>query len=145
MGKAFVSRKPDVACIVPGNGIDLGAGYPIYGHEPAVVEPGQSMTCKHPDAPDMILVHGLHHVIRQSIGFTEYGGFSFLPSRQTVASGHPSAAICRRDYGINVIAGQTLFRRNSSDGEFSKPIKSPSSGHPDIPFTILKKACDDVA
>src|SRR5271165_1486776 len=85
MRKAFVSRKPEVACVVPGNGINLRAGYPIDGHESAVVQPRQSMTCKHPDASSVVLVHGQNHVIRQSICFTEYGRLSFLPPRQTVA------------------------------------------------------------
>src|SRR5579863_2362991 len=103
------------------------------------------MTCKHPDAPGIILAHGLHHFIWQSIGFMEYSGLSFLPSRQAIVGANPDAAIGRCKYGTNVIAGQTLLRSNSSDGEFSKPIKSTSSGHPDIPFTILKNSCDDIA
>jgi hypothetical protein len=59
-------------------------------------------------------------------------------------SANPNAPICGCEHGLSSIAGQTLFPRNSSDRELSKPVESSCGGDPDIAFTILEETEDDV-
>src|SRR6185436_12753824 len=130
--QALVSRKPEVARLVPCDGIDIPAGQAFYGHKPAVVEIGKSASRGHPDAPAIILVQRLHQIIRQSTRLTEDCSLSILPPRQTVVSGYPYAPIRGRDQRGSIVAGQTLFRRNSRDGKLSKAVECSYGGDPDV-------------
>ena len=112
--------------------------YAIYGNKPAVLEISKSVTRGHPDSPTIILKQRLWRIIRQSTCLAEDCRLSILPPGQTIVSANPNAPICGRSTDEQ-IARQTLFHRNSSDGELSKPVESPSGGDPDIAFTILEK------
>ena len=110
--ETLVPGKPEVACFVPRDGIHFFAGYAMYGNKPAVLEIGQSMPRKHPDAPTIILIQGLHDIVRQSISLTEDCGLSILPSGQTIASGDPDAPIRRRDHGVDVSLDKPCSRKS---------------------------------
>src|SRR5271157_1034036 len=140
-----IPGKPEVARLVPRDGIHFFAGYAIYGDKPTVLEIGQSVTREHPDSPTIVLKQRLRRIIRQSACLAEDGSLSILPPGQTIVSGYPYAPIRGCYHRMRPIAGQTLFHGNSSDGELSKPVESRGGGDPDIAFTILEKAADDVA
>src|SRR5271157_850984 len=140
-----IPGKPEVARLVPRDGIHFFAGYAIYGDKPAVLQVNKSVTCGHPDSPTIILEQRLYRLIWQSICFAENCSSSIFPPSQPVVSGHPNAPICGCEHRRSIVTGQTLFHRNSCDGELSKPVESPSGRDPDIAFTILEKAGDDVS
>src|SRR5208283_4636645 len=123
----------------------FSARYGIYGNEPAVLEISKSVTGGHPDSPTVILKQRLQCIIRQSTCLAEGCRLSVLPPGQTLVSANPNAPICGCEHGLSSIARQTLFHRNSSDGQLSKPVESSSSGDPDIAFPILEETEDDVA
>ena len=103
------------------------------------------MTRERPDSPSIILKQGLRCIIRQSTCLAEDGRLSILPPGQTLVSANPNAPIRGCEHGLSSIARQTLFHRNSSHGQLSKPVESSSGGDPDIAFTILEETKDDVA
>jgi hypothetical protein len=103
------------------------------------------MTRRHPDSPTIILKQRLRRIVRQSICLVEDCHLSVLPPGQTLVSANPNAPICGCEHGLGSIAGQTLFHRNSSHREFSKPVESSSAGDPNIAFTIFKNTEDDIA
>ena len=123
----------------------FSARYGIYGNEPAVLEISKSVTRGHPDSSSIILKQRLQRIIRQSTCLAEDCRLSIFPPGQTLVSANPNAPICGREHGLSSIARQTLFHRNSSDGQLSKPVKSSGGGDPDIAFTILEETEDDVA
>ena len=129
----------------PSDGKHFLAGYAIYGNKPAFLEISKSATREHPDSAAIILVQRLYRVIWQSICFEENHSSVIFPRSQPVVSGHPNTSIRGCEHRHSRVTGQTLFYRNSGDGELSKPVESPRGRDPDIALMILEKAGDDVS
>jgi len=122
----------------------ISARYSTYGNKPAILEVSKPVGGENPDPPTMILKQRLRSIIRQSGCRMEDCSLSVPPPGQPILSANPNAPIGRCEHGVTGVARETLFHGKSGDGEFSKPVESPSGGHPDIAFTIFEKAEDDV-
>src|SRR5208283_6105836 len=94
-----IPRKPEIALLVPRDGIDFFAGYGIYGNKPAAVEIGKSALGGRPDSPTIVLIETLHRIIEQSVCATEDCTLPIPPPRQTIMSANPHAPIGGCDHG----------------------------------------------
>src|SRR5271165_6046704 len=91
--ETLVPRKPEIAPLVPRDGIDFFAGNGIYGNKPAAIEIGKSALAGRPDSPTIVLIETLHRIIGQSMFSTEDCTLPVPAPRQTIVSANPDAPI----------------------------------------------------
>src|SRR6516162_3624082 len=144
--QTLVSRKPQVALTVPGDGMRLFAGYGARQcNEPVPVEIREFACRIEPEPSSVVLKERFHRIARQSVRFPKDGSLPVPPPRQTVASPNPNAPSLVANHRHNRIAGQALLGGDGGHRELTEAIDPPSRAHPDIAFPIFEQTVDDIA
>jgi hypothetical protein len=146
MNKAVVLvADPEILRSVPGDGMHLSAGHAVYRNEPAIIEVGDPAARGDPNSPAFVLKEGVYIAQQSPASLPINRSPPFIPSVQPIESAKPNGAIPGRQDGPNGAAGQNLLHRDRWDGKVAKAAEAITSGDPDIAFTILKEACNEIA
>src|SRR3954468_558082 len=159
-------REPHVTLAITRNGEHSSARRARDGMEPVMLEISNRPDSGHPDPAALVLekrtareadtvdlVRGSHRrsgrrrcllLPRWKQRFPVHPDVSIFPAIDAINGPKPDAAICRAEHRQHPQAREALLKGQGCDGKFAKAIEAGVGRHPDVPFAVLKQACDAV-
>src|ERR1700751_2504350 len=98
MEEVLLTRKPEIAGIVPGDGMRFLPGQGEYSSKPDTIEIEQSFTCADPNSPTIILKEGCRRIIRYPILSAENRGISIQPPGEPLMGANPNTSVLSGKY-----------------------------------------------